>query len=212
VFLGKSYNWKKLVKVWETYMGKSKVKFNCPPFMLPVSLVGSNVNGKPSFEAIAWFNLLEYEPSLIGLSSDKSHYTNIGIRENRTFSVNLPSSAMARATDFCGLYSGSKVDKSKMFDVFYGELKTAPMISECPVNVECRLSQTLELLHCEVFIGEVVGVYMEDKYLTDNKPDIGKIDPLLFEGTLGSYWKVGEKVGQAFKIGKACKPKQKKDY
>jgi flavin reductase (DIM6/NTAB) family NADH-FMN oxidoreductase RutF len=117
---------------------------------------------------------------------------------------------MAVATDFCGLYSGSKVDKSKLFDIFYGELKTAPMISECPVSMECRLNQTLELLNGEVFVGEIVGVYVEDKYLTDNKPDIRKIDPLLFEGTLGSYWKVGEHITRAFGIGKDYKPKQNK--
>jgi len=188
----------------ETVVGKNKTRFNYPPFVMPVSLVGANVGGKPNFEAIAWFNLVDYQPNLIGISSEKSHYTNKGIRENKTFTVNIPSAGMAAATDFCGLYSGSKVDKAKAFDVFYGELKTAPMISECPVNVECRLSQTLELLHGEVFIGEIVGVYMEDKYLTDKR----KIDPLLFEGTLGSYWKVGEHIARAFGIGKDYKPKQ----
>jgi len=191
-------------------VGKNKAKFNYPPFVMPVSLVGANVGGKPNFEAIAWFSLVDYQPNLIGVSSEKSHYTNKGIRENKTFSVNIPSAGMAAATDFCGLYSGSKVDKSKVFDVFYGELKTAPMISECPVNVECRLCQTLELLHGEVFIGEIVGVYMEDKYLTDNKPDTRKIDPLLFEGTLGSYWRVGEQIARAFGVGKDYKPKQNK--
>src|SRR4030042_231318 len=186
----------------ETVVGKNKTKINYPPFVMPVSLVGANIGGKPNFEAIAWFNLVDYQPNLIGVSSEKSHYTNKGIRENKTFSVNIPSAGMVAATDFCGLYSGSKVDKSKAFDVFYGELKTAPMISECPVNVECRLNQTLELLHGEVFIGEIVGVYIEDKYLTDNKTTTRKIDPLLFEGTLGSYWKVGEHVAKAFGIGK----------
>jgi len=191
-------------------LGKNKVKFNYPPFVMPVSLVGANILGKPNFEAIAWFNLMDYQPNLVGVSSDKSHFTNSGIRENKTFSVNMPSACMAAATDFCGLYSGSKVEKSKVFDVFYGELKTAPMISECPVNIECRLSQTLELLHCEVFIGEIVGVYMEDRYLTNNKPDIRKIDPLLFEGTLGSYWNVGEQIARAFGIGKDYKLKHSK--
>ncbi len=194
----------------EIVVGKNKAKFTYPPYVMPVSLVGANVSGKPNFEAIAWFTLMDYQPNLIGISSEKSHYTNKGILENKTFSVNIPSADMASATDFCGLHSGSKVDKSKVFGVFYGELKTAPMISECPVNIECRLNQTLELLHGELFVGEIVGVYMEDKYLTDNKPDTRKIDPLLFEGTLGSYWKVGEHAARAFAVGKNYKPKQNK--
>jgi flavin reductase (DIM6/NTAB) family NADH-FMN oxidoreductase RutF len=102
-----------------------------------VCLVGAKVAGKPNFEALAWFNFVGSR--LIGLSSDKSHFTNRGIRENGSFSVNIPSSKMAAVTDFCGLNSGSEVDKSEVFDVFYGELKTALMISECPVNIECKL-------------------------------------------------------------------------
>ena len=45
--------------------------------------------------------------------------------------------------DYCGLVSGEKTDKSHVFDVFYGSLKTAPMIKECPVNLECQLIQML---------------------------------------------------------------------
>jgi flavin reductase (DIM6/NTAB) family NADH-FMN oxidoreductase RutF len=192
----------------EAVVGKSRVKFSYPPFVMPVSLIGASVGGKPNFEAIAWFCLLDYKPALIGLSSEKSHYTNKGIRENRTFSVNIPSFKLVVETDFCGSHSGAKVDKSRVFDVFYGELKTAPMISECPVNLECKLRRRLALVHGEFFIGEVVGVYMEDKYLTDRKPDLRKIDPLLFEGSLGDYWKVGDYVGRVSELGKGFRPKQ----
>jgi flavin reductase (DIM6/NTAB) family NADH-FMN oxidoreductase RutF len=177
---------------------------------MPVCLVGANVDGSPNFEAIAWFSLVDYQPDLISISSEKSHYTNKGIKENKSFSVNIPSADMAAVTDFCGLYSGSKVDKSKAFGIFYGELKTAPMISECPVNIECRLTQTVELSHGEIFIGGIVGTYIEDKYLTDNKPDISKIDPLIFE-SLGNYWKLGKHVAKAFEIGKNYKPKSEKN-
>lgn len=151
---------------------------------------------------------LDYQPGLIGLSSEKPHHTNVGIKENKTFSVNVPSVGIA-AADFCGLHSGVTVDKSGVFDVFYGELKTAPMISECPVSIECKLRQTLEFAHGDYFIGELVGVYMEDKYLTDGMPDIRKIDPLLFEGSLGGYWKLEEYVGRVSELGKNYKPKPK---
>jgi len=188
-------------------MVKSKTRLGYPPLILPVCLVGANVAGRPNFEAIAWFNLVDYQPAMIGLSSEKSHYTNRGIRENKSFSVNVPSADMAAVTDFCGLYSGSKVDKSKVFEVFYGELKTAPMISECPFNIECKLAQTVELLHGEFFIGEIVGLYMDDRYLTDSKPDLKKINPLLFEGSAGSYWKLGEYLARVSEPGKNFRPR-----
>ena len=188
-------------------MAKARTKFSRPPLTLPVCLVGANVNGKPNFEAIAWFTIADYNPYLISISSDKSHYTNKGIREHKEFSVNIPSADMAAVTDYCGTYSGEKIDKSKVFAAFYGELKNAPMISECPINVECRLIKTIELSHNELFIGEIVGVYMEEKYITDTKPDIRKIDPLVFEEGLGNYWKLGEHVGKIGHVGKDYKPK-----
>jgi len=188
-------------------MVKVKTKYKRPPLILPVCLVGANVKGKPNFQAIAWFNIVDYDPCLIGVSSEKSHYTNKGIKENKTFSVNIPNSSMASATDFCGIYSGAKVDKSKVFDVFYGELQTAPMINKVPINVECELTHTIELLHAEFFIGEIVSVYMENKYLVNDKPDIKSLDPLLYEDGLGNYWNLGDFLAKGFEIGKQFKPK-----
>ena len=186
-------------------MGKVKTKFRRPPLILPVCLVGANVEEKPNFQAIAWFNMVDYDPYLIGLSSERSHYTNKGIKENNTFSINIPASNMASVIDYCGLHSGTEVDKSKIFDVFYGELQTAPMISGMPINVECKLTQTLELHHADFFIGEIVGVYVEEKYLVNGKPDMKNIDPLLYEDGLGNYWSLGKFLAKAFDIGKQFK-------
>jgi len=189
-------------------MGKIKTKSKHPPLILPVCLVGANVEGKPNFQAIAWFNMVDYDPYLIGVSSERSHHTNKGIRENRTFSVNVPASGMALATDFCGICSGADVDKSKVFDVFYGELQTAPMINEMPINIECKLNQTIELLHAEFFVGEIVGVYVEERCIVNGKPDLKSIDPLLYEDGLGNYWNLGKYLAKAFEVGKQFKPKK----
>jgi len=188
-------------------MEKVKTKYKRPPMILPVCLAGAKVEGKPNFQAIAWFNMVDYDPYLIGLSSERSHYTNKGIKENNTFSVNIPNSIMTSATDFCGLYSGAKVDKSEIFDIFYGELQTAPMITKMPINVECKLTQTIELHHADFFIGEIIGVYIDDKYLVNDKPDMKSIDPLLYEDGLNNYWSLGEFLAKAFDIGKQFKPK-----
>jgi len=187
-------------------MGKVKTKFKRSPLILPICLVGANIAGKPNFQAIAWFNMVDYDPYLVGFSSERSHYTNKGIKENKTFSVNIPASNMASVTDYCGLHSGIEVDKSKIFNVFYGELHTAPMISVTPINVECKLTQTIESHHADFFIGEIVSVYIEEKYLVNGKPDMKNIDPLLYEDGLGSYWSLGKFLAKAFDIGKQFKP------
>ncbi len=180
--------------------------------VLPVSLVGANVSGKPNFEAIAWFTFLRSKPVLVGICSDTSHYTNLGIRENRTFSVNIPKAEQVVETDYCGLNSGSKVDKSEIFDVFYGDLKTAPMIRECHVNMECRLAQTLKFKSNELFVGEAVASYVDEECLSDGKCDMKKINPILYEeGRIPpSYWRIGEQLATAFRVGTEYKPSSKR--
>jgi len=187
---------------------KMKVKY--PPLVMPVCLVGANVAGKANFEAIAWFTFLESQPLMVGVTSDKLHHTNKGIRENNCFSVNIPSVDLVEVTDYCGLFSGSKVDKSRVFDVFYGELERAPMARECPVCMECKLVRRVEFLRNEFLVGEVVTVYVEDSCLIDEKKgDIGKVNPLLYEGGVPPYyWKLGGQVAGAFEVGKNYKPEQ----
>ena len=174
-----------------------------PGLVLPVSLVGANVGGKPNFEAIAWFTFLGSRPVLVGVCSDRSHYTNGGVKENGTFSVNIPQAELVVETDYSGLNSGSKVDKSRLFDVFYGDLKTAPMIRECRVNMECRLNQTLEFGNNELLVGEVVASYVDEECLSDGKCDLDKVNPFLYEeGRIpANYRRMGGPFATAFEVG-----------
>ena len=105
--------------------------YSCP-FPLPVTIFGVDVGGKSNFIAISWVNQANGTPTMYAAAINKRHYSNAGIKESRTFSINIPSVDMLEVTDFCGLVSGRKTDKSGLFDVFYGELQTAPMISQCP--------------------------------------------------------------------------------
>ena len=130
------------------------------------------------------------------------HYTPKGIAKTKTFSVNIPSSDLLEKTDYCGLVSGEKTDKSHVFDVFYGSLKTAPMIKECPVNLECRLIQAVPLPTNTLFIGEIVGAYADGTVLNNGKPDFAKIDPLFLTMPDNRYWTLGNYAGDAWSAGK----------
>jgi flavin reductase (DIM6/NTAB) family NADH-FMN oxidoreductase RutF len=130
------------------------------------------------------------------------HYTAKGIAETKTFSVNIPSSDLLEKIDYCGMVSGEKADKSSIFDVFYGPLKTAPMIRECPICIECQLIQTIPLPTNTLFIGEISGAYADEKLITDGKPDYAKIDPLLLTMPDNHYWKLGECIGEAWSAGR----------
>ena len=190
-------------------MIKIRTGWKLPPLCVPIALLGANVRGKPNFFTIAWFNMLQENPPLLAASMGKTYHTRQGITENKTFSLNIPSTPMANIVDYCGIYSGSKVDKSCLFDVFYGELRTAPMVNECAVNMECKLVDSKELETMALIIGEIVQVYCTDKSISDNKPDYEAIDPLLFFMPEGPYLKTGNVVAQAFDAGRDLEPPKK---
>jgi len=179
-------------------------------YPMPTTLVGANVRGKPNFLTVAYCGIVQHRPAMIAVESSKTHYTNAGIKENGTFSVNIPSEEMVRITDYCGIVSGKTVDKSTLFETFYGTLGTAPMIKECPINLECKLVQTLDYGGTgEIFIGEIVEAYSEERYLTNGLPDIKKIKPIIFSMHDNNYWKIGEHLGRAWNIGKNFKSYEK---
>jgi flavin reductase (DIM6/NTAB) family NADH-FMN oxidoreductase RutF len=186
-------------------MDKINLGATIPAYPMPVSLVGAHVDGKPNFLAVAWFSMVTYKPPRIAIALGKGHYTNPGITENRTFSLCLPSEDMVEITDYCGIVSGKKSDKSQLFTLFYGELPTAPMIKECPLSMECRLVDIVATGLNEIFIGEIAGVYTEERFLTDGHLDFGKMKPLILSQPDTSYWGLGKPVAKAWSIGKKIK-------
>ncbi len=189
-------------------MDKINLGSTIPAYPMPVSLVGAYVDGKPNFLAVAWFTMASYKPPRIAITLGKGHYTNPGIRENKTFSVCLPSEDMVEVTDYCGIVSGKKTDKSEIFDLFYGELKTAPLIRDCPLCIECKLVEIVESGKNEIFIGEIIGTYTEERFMTDGKLDFAKMKPLSLSQPDTSYWRLGEPFASAWNIGKRYKAKR----
>ena len=183
-------------------MGKIEIDKGRMYYPMPCSLVGANVRGKPNYLTVAWFSMVNPDPPCLAVAMGKTHYTNSGIRENQSFSLNVPSAEMAEVTDYCGLVSGSKVDKSGLFETFYGKLETAPMIQECPVSFECKVIRTVELPKEELFIGEIVATYCDESCLTEGVPDLKKINPLVLLMPDRKYVALGQEVGSAWKIGK----------
>jgi len=172
-------------------------------YPMPTTLVGALVNDKPNYLAIAHVGIMDLGSVSLGMG--KAHYTNKGIKEKRTFSVNIPSVKMVKEVDYCGLVSGKNEDKSSLFKTFYGKLKTAPMIDECAINMECELVKTIDFSTHEVFVGRVVGTYCDESVLTAGVLDFGKVQPLLFVMNDRSYWKLGDKFAKAWDIGKTLK-------
>jgi flavin reductase (DIM6/NTAB) family NADH-FMN oxidoreductase RutF len=169
----------------------------------PTVLVGTQVNGKPNFITIAHIGIMTMDHVSLGMG--KPHHTNAGIRENKTFSICLPSENLVRETDYCGLVSGKKTDKAALFNIFYGELKNAPMIQECPVCMECRLDRIVDYPSHDIFIGEIIATYADSSVLSAGKLDIAKIKPLLFDMSSKKYWSLGKAIADCWSVGMAIK-------
>lgn len=177
-------------------------------YPMPCALVGANVEGKANFLTVAWFSMVNPDPAYLAVAMNKAHYTNAGIKANRTFSVNIPSVDIAEKTDYCGMVSGRKFDKTALFETFYGKLETAPMISECAFTVECRLVQTVDLPAEDLFIGEIVTAYCEESCLTEGAPDLEKINPFVLSMPDKKYRRLGQDIGTAWEMGKKLIRKQ----
>ena len=185
-------------------MEKIKIDGNAFVYPMPMVLVGSVVHEKPNFMAVGWVSRVNFKPPMIGISLGP-HYTNQGIEAQKAFSINIPGTELLHKTDYCGLVSGSRKDKSGLFDIFYGELQGAPLIRECPLCMACKLQQEVKLPTNTFYIGEIVEAYSEDRYLTDGKPDIRKISPFTLTMPDNNYWEVGKHAGKAWNIGKKLK-------
>jgi flavin reductase (DIM6/NTAB) family NADH-FMN oxidoreductase RutF len=178
--------------------------FACVPITMQ-TILGTHVKGKANFMALGWLTRCNFKPPMIAIAVNKSNQSADGILDTGEFSVNVPSTEMVGITDYTGLVSAKKTDKSGLFEIFYGQLKAAPLIEECPLNVECRLAEKVELPTNFLFVGEVVGVHAEDSFLTDGHPDPEKINPFMLSMPDNRFWALGNCVGRAWQEGKSFK-------
>lgn len=172
---------------------------------MPVTLVGCLFKGRANFMTAGWVSRVNANPPWIGVGINRSHATAEGIRENNTFSICFPSRADIVKTDYCGVVSGRKADKSSLFTLFYGDLETAPMIDEASLNLECSLVHTVEGPGNFFFIGEIRGAYAAQGCLVDGHVDPTKAGYLLLTMPDNTYWSLGEPVGKAWSVGKQLK-------
>lgn len=180
-------------------------------YPIPVVLVGANVDDKPNFMAVAWCGIANGEPPMISVAIRHTRYTDRGIRQNLTFSVNVPSADMVRETDYCGIRTGAKVNKVEVcqFKVFYGKLNSAPLIEQFPVNLECKVVHILDLGSHSLVVGRIEETHVSESCLTDGKPDVNKIKPISYvTSPARQYRPLGEAVAKAYSIGEELKSRE----
>ncbi len=174
-------------------------------YLIPITLVGALVEGKPNYTTIGDCGLMGIKPPLVYVSSHIDHHINSGILENKAYSINIPNTKLLAKADYCGMVSGKDLDKSVLFNTFFGELGNVPMIKECPVCLECKVIKEFSIQHRQVFIGEVVQTHIDNEYLTGKEEqmvlaDLKKLDPIIY-ALDNNYYKIGEIIGMGYKEG-----------
>ena len=179
-----------------------KVNIGNNPFLLPMPMVivGSCIGERPNFMAVGWASRVNAKPAIMSVAIGL-HATASSILETGEYSINIPSVDLLRQTDLMGMVSGTDFDKSVLFDIFYGSLEKAPMIRQCPVTMECKVIQVVELPRDSLFIGEVKGAWSEERFLTGGSPDIEKVRPFCLTMPDNRYWSIGPSIGRAWHDG-----------
>jgi len=184
-----------------------KVKLGAVPLVypIPIVLVGSNVNGRANFAQVGDCAVMGIDPALVTVSLSAAHHTTSGIDECRAFSINLPSTQMLSRTDYCGIVSGKDVDKSQLFTTFEGGQTGVPMIQECPVGLECRVQEIVQIKHRRIFIAEVLECYVSEPFVetVDGNPriaDLSKLDPIIY-ALDNRYYRIGSAIGIGYHEG-----------
>ncbi len=177
-------------------------------YPMPAFLIGANVGGKANFMTAAWSGIANSNPPMVTVALQHHRYTYKGIQENNTFSINVPTEDQVKETDYCGIVSGAKKDKTADcgFSVFYGHLKTAPLIEQCPVNLECKVVHILNLGSHYLIVGQVEETHVSEDCTSGGQPDAGKVKPIIFSvGAEKRYFGMGETLAKAFSAGKELK-------
>jgi len=174
----------------------------------PIFIVGANVAGRANFMNVGGGGSVSFNPPMIALPIQPHRYTLKGIMENRTLSVNIPSVQLVKEADYTGIVSGADRDKTKDcgFEVFYGKLKTAPMIAQCPLNMECSLLHVLSSNSHAIVVARIEGSYVSGEFVEAGKLKLGNLNPLLWIPSKSDYVGVGDPVGKVRAIGKEIRP------
>ena len=180
--------------------------FGAQPFLFPqpVLIIGTyDENGKANAMNAAWGGIVGRDEIMIDLSR---HKTTENIRKNRAFTVSAADVEHVAACDYVGLVSGGS-EKEKMekagFTTTKSSFVNAPIINELPVALECEL---VEVIGDSKYLGRIKNVSVDQRILgEDGEISLDKFSPITFDTVHRGYYRLGEKVGNAFKDGEKLK-------
>lgn len=170
-----------------------KINSKPGPLLAPVPavMVSLGTMEDSNIITIAWTGIINSNPPMTYISVQKSRHSHDIIAESGEFVINLVPSSLAKSMDYCGVKSGRDVDKFVNCGLTReaGDTVSAPMIAECPVNLECRVTNVIELPSHDMFMAEIVSVHIDDRYVTDKGAyDFARMDLVAYNH--GKYYRL----------------------
>ena len=179
-------------------------------YPMPCVLVVGGTIERADTLAVAWINVIASTPPTIAMGLRKTRRTLELIRETGDFTVNVPDTSLVAAVDYCGISSGRATNKfaDAGLTLAPSTLVTAPIISECPYNLECRVTSETEVGEYVLMLGEIVETHAEERILRTGTDiiEMDALDPLSYIAGAREYRAIGSKVADAYSVGKALKP------
>ena len=176
---------------------------------VPPVLVSCGTMDTPNVLTLAWAGMLQSQPPKTYISVRPERHSHGMIEKSREFVINLPTSALVRAIDYCGVKSGreeNKFETARLTPVAASQIK-CPLVEESPVNLECRVTDVVHLggSH-DMFIADIVAVNVNEELLDDaGKLRLAKAGLCTYAH--GEYFALGKKIGD---FGFSVKKRKKK--
>lgn len=150
-----------------------KISFKPGTLLAPLPVVMASLGETPeeyNIITIAWTGIINSEPPMTYLSIRKSRHSHQLLQKTKDYVINLPSEDLAFAADFCGVRSGKDTNKflTQKLTPIPAEVVKAPMIKECPINIECRVVDVISFPSHDMFVSEIIKVHA-DENLMDEK-------------------------------------------
>lgn len=179
-------------------MGKQSWKPGNMLYPVPSVMVSCKRAGERSnIITIAWAGTVCSDPAMVSISVRPERYSHSIIEDSGEFVINLVTEKLVRACDWCGVRSGRDYDKFRDTGLteYVSEYMDTPAIAESPVNIYCKVIKTERLGSHDMFIGEVVGVTVDDEYM-DEKGRFALEACGLIAYSHGEYFALGKKLGK----------------
>ena len=169
-------------------------------YPMPLLVIGTMVDGKVNWLLAGRSGIIGHDRVMVSLA--KLHYTNKGIKDTKILSINLVNEEMLKKADYVGSVSGSKIDKSDVFEYHIGD-SGAPIINNAPVVMECRVENNYETDTFDNFIMTIDNTYVQEENLDEQgKIDYTKFSPVLFEFPKYTYLRTGDTIGNCLRLDK----------